>query len=448
MGKKIKNMNNNILILGCGNTGKSLGVFLSKKNLNIYFWDDDQNKLDKIDKDFSKYNSEKLSFFDYIYVSPGISKSHKIIKKALENKVKISSDIELFLENVKELNTKNKLLAITGTNGKSTIALMLAKALNSKPLANYGNLVLENFPKKNETIVLELSSFQLEYLNFIKPKISIISNIKEDHISYHGNFKNYFIAKTKISKYQDQTDYLILNYDDLRLRKYFTENSENKAKIVWVSSQIKIENGIFFIKDTIVDNFFNKSRHAIKQNFFLKQNHNKLNFAISFAGLKCLGFDSNLAISSLIKFKGIPHRMEHIGVLNNINFYNDSKATNVSATCSALESFNKVFLIAGGSRKGGSFNLLADYTDKVYEAYLIGETANDIKKALGKYCKSFICSDLEEAVRKSYKKSFVSKKNYPILLSPACASYDKYENFESRGRHFKSIYNKISNDKL
>jgi len=445
--KEIKNIKNNILILGYGNTGKSLGVFLSKK-FNIYFWDDDQNKFDKIDKSFSKYNYEKVSFFDCIYVSPGVNKSHKILKKALKNQVKISSDIELFLDNVKGLNTKNKLLAITGTNGKSTIASMVAKALDLKPLANYGNLVLENFPKKDEEIVLELSSFQLEYLNFIKPKVAIISNVKEDHISYHGNFKNYFISKTKISKHQDQDDYLILNHDDPRLRKYFTINSKNKAKIVWVSSQKKIANGIFFIKDTLVDNFFSKYRRIIKQNFFLEQNHNKLNFAISFATLKCLGFNSDLAVSSLIKFKGIPHRMEYVGVLNNINFYNDSKATNVSATCSALESFNKVFLIAGGSGKGGSFNLLADYTDKVYEAYLIGETANDIKKALGKYCKSFICNDLEEAVRKSYKKSFISKKYYPILLSPACASYDKYKNFESRGRHFKSIYNKISSGKL
>ena len=136
-------------------------------------------------------------------------------------------------------------MAITGTNGKSTIALMIAEALNLKPLANYGHLVLENLPRKNDKIVLELSSFQLEYLSFIKPKVSIISNIKEDHISYHGNFRNYFLSKTKINLHQDQDDYLILNYDDAYLRKYFDET--NKAKIIWVSSKEKINKEFFLL---------------------------------------------------------------------------------------------------------------------------------------------------------------------------------------------------------
>ncbi|MBF96847.1 MAG: UDP-N-acetylmuramoylalanine--D-glutamate ligase [Alphaproteobacteria bacterium MarineAlpha9_Bin4] len=445
MEEKLKNKN--ILIIGYGNTGKSLGAFLWNKKNNIYFWDDNQNKLDNLDKAFYKYNGQKVNLFDCIYASPGIKKDHKIIKKAIKSKVKVSSDVELFLDNVAGLNSKNQLIAITGTNGKSTIALMIAKALKVKPLANFGNLVLENFPKKNEVLVLELSSFQLEYLHFIKPKISIISNIKEDHISYHGNFKKYFSSKTKINKFQDKNDFLILNYDDLYLRKHFRKKSQNKSKIVWVSLEREVSKGIFFNKDVLIDNFFSKSNYVIKKSTFLKQNHNKLNFAISYAALKCLGLDSNKIIKSLIKFSGLPHRMEYVGSLNNIYFYNDSKATNVSATCSALESFKKVFLIAGGSKKDTSFNPLANYSDKVYEAYLIGETANDIKKVLGKFCKSFICDDLEDAVRRSYRKSFVSKKNYPILLSPACASFDKYENFESRGKDFKRIFNKISSGK-
>ena len=320
---------------------------------------------------------------------------------------------------------------------------MIAEALNLKPLANYGHLVLENLPRKNDNIVLELSSFQLEYLSFIKPKVSIISNIKEDHISYHGNFRNYFLSKTKINLHQDQDDYLILNYDDAYLRKYFDET--NKAKIIWVSSKEKINKGVFFIDDTLVDNFYSEKEYKIRQNLFLNNNHNRLNFAISYTALKVIGLKSSLIINSLIKFRGLPHRMEHIGVLNNINFYNDSKATNVSATCAALESFKKVFLIAGGSKKGTNFDELVNYSERVYEAYLIGETALEIKKVLENYCKIFICRDLEEAVKKSYEKSLNSKKNYPILLSPACASFDKYENYQNRGKHFKNIFNKILN---
>ena len=120
----------------------------------------------------------------------------------------------------------------------------------------------------------------------------------------------------------------------------------------------------------------------------------------------------------------------------------------MSATSSALQSFNKVFLIAGGASKGGSFNSLVKHAEKIFEAYLIGETAKELKKVLGKFCKSIICNDLEEAVKKSYNKSIISKTNYPILLSPACASFDQYQNYKSRGNHFKRIFNKILNGQL
>ena len=165
----------NILILGYGKTGKSIAEFFKNNKLNIYFWDDNPEVFDKISNNFLKYNKQSLSIFERIFVSPGISKSHKIVKNAYKNKIKISSDIELFLSKLKALNKNNLLLAVTGTNGKSTIALMIARALKVKPLANFGNLVLEN--SGEDCIVLELS-FQLEYIDYIKPKVSIISNIR------------------------------------------------------------------------------------------------------------------------------------------------------------------------------------------------------------------------------------------------------------------------------
>ena len=137
-----KQTNKNILILGYGKTGKSIASFLKNKKLNIYFWDDNKEILNKINSRFLKYTKQNLNLFHSIYASPGISKNHKIIKSAIKNKIKISSDIELFLNELE--NKSNILLAITGTNGKSTIALMISKALNIKPLANYGNTVLEN----------------------------------------------------------------------------------------------------------------------------------------------------------------------------------------------------------------------------------------------------------------------------------------------------------------
>lgn len=443
-----KEIYKNILILGYGKTGKSIAEFFRNKNFNIYFWDDNREVLDKIDSNFLKYNQRSVNAFHRVFVSPGISKNHKIIKNADKNKIKISSDIELFLNELKEKNRNNSLLAITGTNGKSTIALMIAKALKLNPLANFGNLVLENFPKKNKKIVLELSSFQLEYLDYIKPKVSIISNIKEDHIAYHGSFKNYKNSKIKICKNQQPEDFVILNYDDKNIRNIFFKKNKTKAKVIWVSAQKKIKDGIFYLENAMHDKCFSKKEYKIKENVFLRHHHNKLNFLISYAALKCLSYESEKAIKYLKSFKGLPHRVEYIGKINNIYFYNDSKATNVSATISALESFSKVFLIAGGSSKGGGFNSLVKYSTRIFEAYLIGETANELKKALGKFCKSIVCKNLEEAVKKSYNKSIISKKKYPILLSPACASFDQYKNYESRGNHFKKIFNDISKGRL
>ena len=438
----------NILILGYGKTGKSIAEFFKNNKLNIYFWDDNSEVFDKISNNFFKYNNQSLSIFQRIFVSPGISKSHKIVKNAYKNKIKISSDIELFLSKLKALNKNNLLLAVTGTNGKSTIALMIARALKVKPLANFGNLVLENVPEEDQSIVLELSSFQLEYIDYIKPKVSIISNIKEDHISYHGSLKSYINSKIKICHHQKQKDYTILNYDDLNIRKAFLRKDLIKAKVIWVSSQKKIKDGISYLGDILYDYYFTKKEYQISKNNFLTHHHNKLNFVISYAALKCFHYESEKAIKSLKTFKGLPHRVECIGKVNNIYFYNDSKATNVSATSSALQSFNKVFLIAGGASKGGSFNSLVKHAGKICEAYLIGETAKELKKVLGKFCKSIICNDLEEAVKKSYNKSIISKTNYPILLSPACASFDQYENYKSRGNHFKKLFNKILNGQL
>ncbi len=262
------NKNKNILILGYGKTGKSIAEFLNHKKFNIFFWDDNKAVLDNLDSHFIKYNQQSLRIFESIFVSPGINKKHKIIKTAIKNKIKISSDIELFFNLLKKKKNNNSLLAITGTNGKSTIALMIAEALKLNPLANFGNLVLENIPKENDKIVLELSSFQLEYLDYIKPKVSIISNLKEDHISYHGSFENYKNSKIKICSNQDNKDFTVLNFDDYNLRKYLFKKHITKAKEIWVSSQKRIKNGISFLGDNLYDDYFTKKKFKVKRIYF------------------------------------------------------------------------------------------------------------------------------------------------------------------------------------
>ena len=441
--KKYKFYKKIILIIGLGQTGKSVAKFLLKKKCKIFFWDD--NEQVKGEKNIERVISKKLNpkYFDYIFISPGIRKKNPLVKKFLTKGVKLSNDIELFLYDKKFFNIKNPLIAITGTNGKSTVALMIAEAIKTKPLGNYGNMVLENTAKSKKAMVLELSSFQLDYIKKIKPKISIITNIKPDHIEHHGNFNIYRETKFKITNHQNASDFLILNYDDNELRKKFKIQIDGGPKIIWVSRKKCLKKGIFIKNRSLVDNYFDKKIYEFEENIFLRLEHNKLNLGLTYACLKVINAKANNIIKKFSNFKGLPHRIEFVGKLNNIDFYNDSKATNVAATCSALESFEKVILIAGGTKKGENFKPLNKYLDKIYAVFLFGESANEIKQVLKKVSKISICEDMLHAVKESYASNIKSNNSYPILLSPASASFDFYENYKQRGEHFKIIFKEM-----
>lgn len=446
MGYIKKYSKKDVLIIGYGLTGQSLSNFLKKQKCNIYVWDDNLDKLNiQSNEKIRIYNikNKNIDEFHYIFVSPGIQKEHFLLSKAREKNITITSDIELYWE-VKQLeNKKNNCIAITGTNGKSTIALMIAHVIKTEPLGNFGKPILRALKEKKPQQVIELSSFQLDYITNFKSNISIISNINKDHISHHKTFKQYLEAKMKILKNQTKEDYLLVNYDDKNIKKYLERKRKILPIIIYISNKVILKKGISIQKNKLIDNFFSNKEYLIKDNSFLKLAHNKANLAFSFAALALLGKNPKYILNKLFSFKGLAHRLEYLGIINNIKFFNDSKATNVSATCSALESFKKVILIAGGSSKGDSFQPLKKYSKVIYQAYLFGDTALEISKSLEPNCPSHICNDLNEAVKRSYKKSLSEEKYYPILFSPACASFDQYQNFEKRGEHFNSIFKKL-----
>ncbi len=442
---KKKYYKKDILIVGFGKTGKSILKFFKNQKVNIFIYDDNSNTINSKLKSKSFFNEKdkKISDFFTIFVSPGISKNHKLIKKAANKKIRISSDIELFWENQLIRNANQSILGITGTNGKSTIALMIASVLKTKPLGNFGNTILDNLDDKTKHFVLELSSFQLEYIINFKPNISIISNINNDHLNYHKTFDNYFKAKINISKNQDKEDFLILNYDDDNIKNYFNKKNDIKAKIVKISNKSIFSKGIYYKNNNIYDNFFTNKKYSLKENNFLKLKHNQLNYTIAFSALLALGLEAKKIIKSLNEFKGLPHRLEFLGEIKNISFYNDSKATNLAATCSAIRSFKKVILIAGGSDKGESFKELNQFSNIIIKTYLVGENANKIKKYINRQLQNKVCKNLQEALERSYEKSLSSGKHYPILFSPASASFDNYKSFAERGDCFKKLFKNI-----
>ena len=439
---KTKYYKKDILIVGFGNTGKSILKFFKSQKVNIFIYDDN---LDVIKNKFKSKNifnekEKKISDFFTIFVSPGISKNHKLIKKAVKKNIQISSDIELFWENQLIRNTNQSILGVTGTNGKSTIALMISSVLKTKPLGNFGNTILDNLDEKTKHFVIELSSFQLDYIDNFKPNISIISNINIDHLNYHKTFDNYFKAKINISKNQDKGDFLILNYDDKNIKNFFKKKNDIKAQIIKISNKSSFSKGIYYKNNNIYDNFFTNKKYSLKQNNFLKLKHNQLNYTIAFSALLALGLEENKIIKSLNEFEGLPHRLEFLGKIKKISFYNDSKATNVAATCSAIRSFKKVILIVGGSDKGESFKELNKFSNIIIETYLVGENANKIKKHINRNLSNKVCENLKEALELSFKKSLSSGKLYPILFSPASASFDNYKSFEERGNCFKNLF--------
>lgn len=442
---KTKYYKKDILIVGYGKTGKSIFKFFKNQKVNIFIYDDNldiiKNKLKS--KNFFNEKEKSISDFFTIFVSPGISKNHKLIKKAAKKNIRISSDVELFWENQLTRNTNQSILGVTGTNGKSTIALMISRVLKTQPLGNFGNTILDNLDKKTKNFVIELSSFQLDYIDNFKPNISIISNINNDHLNYHKTFDNYFKAKINISKNQGKEDFLILNYDDQNIKNYFKKKNDIKAKVIKISNKSSISKGIYYKNNNIYDNFFTNKKYSLKENNFLKLNHNQLNYTIAFSALLILGLEPNKIIKRLNEFKGLPHRLEFLGKIKKISFYNDSKATNVAATCSAIRSFKKVILIVGGSDKGESFKELNKFSNIITQTYLVGENANKIKKYINKQLPNKVCESLKEALERSYKKSLSLGKLYPILFSPASASFDNYKSFEERGDCFKKLFKNI-----
>ncbi|MAH89220.1 MAG: UDP-N-acetylmuramoyl-L-alanine--D-glutamate ligase [Pelagibacterales bacterium] len=434
-----------ILVLGYGATGKSIIKFFKKQNANVFLYDDNININDNYSKKIKLYNPNKKKLLDFfaIFVSPGISKSHELVKNAIEKKIFIASDIELFWENKVINKTKLPIVGITGTNGKSTIAIMISNALKTVPLGNFGNTVLDNLEKENNYFVIELSSFQLDYIHKFKPNIGIISNIKTDHLNYHKTFNKYLKTKTSISKNQKKEDYLIINNDDDNINNFFKKKKNIKPQIIKISNKSQSNADIYYKNNIIYDNFFTKKKYSLRQSNFHKLKHNQLNSTIVFTALLALGLKANKILNNLNKFKGLPHRLEFLGSIKKIEFYNDSKATNVAATCSAINSFKKVILIAGGSDKGESFKDLNNYSNIIIGIYLVGDNALKIKNFLNKKIVNNICENLKEALEKSYKKSLESGKYYPILFSPASASFDNFKNYEIRGNYFKKLFNQI-----
>ncbi|MDN4607552.1 UDP-N-acetylmuramoyl-L-alanine--D-glutamate ligase [Sporosarcina highlanderae] len=370
--------------------------------------------------------------FDFIVKNPGIPYKNKVLQQAIKKDIPIWTEIELAY-----LVSKAPIIAITGSNGKTTTTTLLYHILNiggKKPLiaGNIGTVActVADAATADEVIVMEVSSFQLAGTEKFRPRISVWTNLYEAHIDYHGTSKEYAIAKSKVATNQTKDDFFIYNADQPELLPYVERSAATKIPF---SLKGRTADGISADEEMIYwqgEPFINRS--IIK----LLGQHNLENILAATASAILMNCDKESIENVLSSFTGVRHRMQFVKELKGRTFYNDSKATNTLATKSALSSFQPpVILIAGGLDRGHSFEELRPYMDRVNALFALGETGNrliEFAKSCGvPYVKK--AETMDEAVQGAFG---ISLEGDQILLSPACASWDQYPNFEERGDAF------------
>jgi len=436
-----------LVILGGGESGVGAAILGKQKGYEVFVSDSGSiaKKYKKVllhhEINFEEHqHSEPIVLnADLVVKSPGIPNNVAIVKDLTSKKVSVISEIEFA-----SYYTKATIIGVTGSNGKTTTSLItnhLLKAANINVgiAGNIGNSFAQQVSEQNfDSFVIELSSFQLDGIINFRPHIAIITNITPDHLDrYDYDFNNYVASKFRITKNQTKNDFLIYDADDRTINKWI-KNHKIKAQLIPFSIQKEVNNGAFLKEDTIVIKL-NKEEFSMSiSNLKLQGKHNVKNTMAGALATQLLNVRSQSIKDSLANFEGAEHRLENVQKVNGVQFINDSKATNVNATFYALECMEQSTVwIVGGVDKGNDYeDLLPLVREKVKAIVCLGEDNEKLKAIFYNVVDMMIeTAGAEEAVKVAYK---LSQPGDTVLLSPACASFDLFENYEDRGRQFKS----------
>jgi UDP-N-acetylmuramoylalanine--D-glutamate ligase len=363
--------------------------------------------------------------------------------------VEILGDVELFARTVNACPAwkKPKVAAITGTNGKSTTTALLAHILNAagkdaRVGGNIGAGVLGLDDMHGGAVyVLELSSYQLDLTSSLKADAAVLLNISPDHLERHGGMEGYVAAKRRIFLNQGVGDTAVIGVDDPIGQHICTELlAANRRTITPISAGRAMGRGVYALQGVLYDATGERAVEVadLTQAKALLGRHNWQNAAAAYAAAVALGVAPIDAIAAIDSFAGLAHRMEDVGTVDGVRFINDSKATNADAARQAMTALPRFFWIAGGRAKAGGIEPLRDLFDKVAHAYLIGEAAADFQVTLGDACPVTISGTLDQAVRDAFADAGGSGRPAVVLLSPACASFDQFPDFEVRGDAFRA----------
>ena len=451
----------NVLVFGSGISGEAACALLLKEEAKVVLYDgNDKLNPEAIRAKIEGGDSESLEIvlgtlegdrkeelldkLSLVVMSPGVPTDLPIVNEMREKGLPIWGEIELAY-----VFGKGDVLAITGTNGKTTTTSLLGEimknyAQSSFVVGNIGNpytsIALQT--REDSVIVAEMSSFQLETIQTFRPRVSAILNITPDHLNRHHTMEAYVNAKKNIAKNQTEDDYCILNYED-RLTREFGE--EIKANVLYFSSQRKLEEGIYLEEGNIIYNYGRVKEticHVDELQILGTHNHENVMAACAMAAV--YGVPVDVIRESVKAFKGVEHRIEYVTEKKGVTYYNDSKGTNPDAAIKAIQAMKRpTVLIGGGYDKGSEYTeWINSFDGKVKKLILLGDTKEKIAADAEK-CgfKDYMFVDsFEEAVLTAAK---IAESGEAVLLSPACASWDMFPSYEVRGEKFKEIVNSL-----
>jgi UDP-N-acetylmuramoylalanine--D-glutamate ligase len=441
-----------ILILGVARSGIACAGLLIKKGAIVTISDASKNlaptrelallRKKGVSVQLGGHPVSLLFNTDYIVISPGISSNLPLLQQARLKNIPVLSEIE-----VAYTYLACPVIAITGTNGKTTTTSLTGEIFrqSGRKTLICGNIGLPVSAVADQTdwqsiVVAEISSFQLENIVNFRPYISVMLNITPDHLDRYSDFKAYTRAKKHIYRNQERSDFAVINYDDPASRK---SAGRIKSKVIFFSRRKILSTGVFVKNNAIYAKLYGRQQKVIKTDELGIPGPHNLENALAAIACGVLGGIELASIRKTLRiFRGVEHRLELVKTIKGVKYINDSKATNVDSVVKALESFQeKIILIAGGRDKGSSYQPLAKLVkQKVKALIVLGEASAKIKGELGCWIQTYEVKSLPEAVKLGQK---LASPGDVVLLSPACASFDMFKNYEQRGQVFKEEVRKL-----
>ena len=443
-----------ILVLGSGESGVGSALLAKSKGLPVFV--SDSSLIKKVYKELlikNEINFEEKGHLhattlvvDYVIKSPGIPDSSEIVQQLINKNIQVISEIEFAYKFIDA-----KIIGVTGSNGKTTTSSLIYEILINADFdvdiaGNIGTSFATKInDKQKKNYVLELSSFQLDGIVKFNPHIAVMTSLSPDHLDrYEDNYENYINSKFNIIKNQTAADYFIYDSEDLQIIKFIKNNSEKIKSTLLPFSISKTKESVTYLEDKNIISIINKKKLIMPTNNFpLIGTHNLKNAMAATTVANLLKIRKDTIRKSLEHFQAVEHRLEHVLKINKVNYINDSKATNVNAAYYALDSMeSSTVWIVGGIDKGNKYEeLFSLVNEKVKAIICLGK---DNKKIIENFenLVEYITEvkTMSEAVKEAYA---IAKSNDSVLLSPACASFDLFENYEDRGRQFKAEVRKL-----